>query len=369
MANYAEKLTNMRNRRLGLEGVSMEALSRTASSATFSQPMSLKEAYEKRTSSDATKYALGAMQQLEPEATKVSLDEAERVKNQLNTGLNAAGIPASYELQGSVPLNIHIRFSSDIDMLVLHGGFVTYDATGPRSNTYHGVAETPLGYIRRLRTSCEEILTNEFPAAKVDTSGAKSISLSGGSLRRKVDVVPSHWHDTAAYQQTKAKHDREVRVLDKHTNVFIPNSPFLHMKCVEEKDIRTAGGAKKLIRFLKNLKRDANKTIKLTSYDIASLVWHVDDGSLIKPYYMELSLIAEAQQFLQTLIDNPWCTYNLDTPDKSRKIVDTSDKYDSISLLKAEVDQVAADIAKELRPLYVTDRESILKSLREATIL
>lgn len=141
-----------------------------------------------------------------------------------------------------------------------------------------------------LRTSCESVLQAKFPAAKVDKSGSKSIALTGGSLRRKVDVVPSHWHDTAAFQQSRNKWDREVRILDKDAGRLISNRPFLHMQRIENKDVRTDGGAKKAIRLLKNIKRDSSHNIKLTSYDIAGLVWHLDDDALRKPNYLELSL-------------------------------------------------------------------------------
>jgi len=44
-----------------------------------------------------------------------------------------AGISATFEYQDSVPLNIHIRFASDIDLLVLHAAFVTVDWGGSRT--------------------------------------------------------------------------------------------------------------------------------------------------------------------------------------------------------------------------------------------
>jgi len=363
MGNYTQKLSNMRSRRLGLDTINT-----LSKSASFVEAAAFTEAYETRTKSEAIKYALGAMQPLEQKYTQISFQEGERVRSQLNTGLQSAGIPATFEYQGSVPLNVHIRFASDIDLLVLHDGFVTVDGAGPRASAYKTLPGNVLVNMLTLRRQCEQIIELKFPAVTVDKSGAKSISLSGGSLQRKVDVVPSHWHDTATYQITRAKHDREVKILNQDEYALIPNRPFLHMLRIEEKDLATNGGAKKAIRLLKNVKKDADSDIKLSSYDIASLVWYCDNDALNKPYYLELSLIAKIQHHLQVLVDNPDITNKLDVPDLSRKIIDSQEKFLALQHLKMEVDELATDIARELKPLYYNSYEAVRKSLMEAHV-
>jgi hypothetical protein len=364
VANYTQKLANMRSRRRGLD--SLAALSKSAAFAA--DAATFVEAYESRAKTEAIKYALGAIQELEAKYTKISIEEGNRVRDQLKTGLNTAGIPVTFEYQGSVPLNVHIRFSSDIDLLVLHDGFVTVDRTGPRAPTYRTLPGSVLADMLTLRGSCESILEQKFPAVTVDKTGAKSIALSGGSLQRKVDVVPSHWHDTAAFQQSRAKHDREVKVLDKNDLTLVTNRPFLHMQRIEEKDQRTSGGTKKVIRLLKNLKKDSSQEIKLTSYDIAALVWHLNDDALRKPSYLELSLVAEVQKYLQLLADNPSFAKTLDVPDQSRKILDTAEKLQSLHQLKMEVDELAVDIAREINPIFASSPDLIQRRLMEAQI-
>lgn len=364
MANYSQKLTNMRTRRQGLD--SSVALNKSASIYT-ADSANFTEAYESRGKTEAIKYALGAMQELEVKYTKISIEEGDRVREQLRSGLNNAGIPVTFEYQGSVPLNIHIRFASDIDLLVLHDSFVTVDWSGPRAETYSVREGSVLEAMLTLRRACERVLEDKFPAVKVDKTGAKSIALSGGSLRRKVDVVPSHWHDSVSYQQSFAKHDREVRILNKHDLCMIANRPFLYMKKIEDKDQRTTGGAKKAIRLLKNIKNDSTQEIKLTSYDIAALVWHMNDSALNKPYYLELSIVAEMQKHLQLLVDNPYYAQTLDVPDQSRKIFDTADKLRSLKILKLEVDELANDIAHEIGPV-LSNVLDVQKRLIEAYV-
>src|SRR5260221_12804698 len=146
-----------------------------------------------------TRYALGAMQEVDADYTRISRETAERVGAQLKTGLTNAGISADFRLQGSVPLNVHIRGVSDVDLLALDAGFMTYSTTGVLSQQGHYTAaagtRTAIEALSTLRAEAEKILKNKYPAATVDTSGGKAINISGGSLPRPVDVVPSHWHD------------------------------------------------------------------------------------------------------------------------------------------------------------------------------
>lgn len=59
-----------------------------------------------------------------------------------------------------------------------------------------------------------------YYAAEVDNSGAKCITVTGGSLRRDVDVVPALWFDGIDYQNTLRKSDRGVKIYDKNDKVF-----------------------------------------------------------------------------------------------------------------------------------------------------
>jgi hypothetical protein len=339
MINYSDRLRRMQERR-SLPGRGIFKAGSVDSS--FREPAAFVEAYQHRDPHEKYQYALGAMQAIEPEYTRISVEEGQRVVNHLTV------LPVKFELQGSVPLDIHIRASSDIDILALHTKFITFDPNGPKANAYSGFqGDTPLIMLMSLRAECERILTLAFPVAKVDTTGSKSISLTGGSLRRKIDLVPAHWHDTANYQVTKAIHDRQVRILDKDNRVTLPNYPFLHIKKVNDKDVATGGGAKKAIRLLKTLRRDCDREIKLTSYDIAALVWHISDTALTKPSYQEIALLGETLRVVSHLVDNPNLAFSLDTPDQSRKIFDTREKLTSLVVLRDELETLATDVAKE----------------------
>jgi hypothetical protein len=73
------------------------------------------------------------MQEVSPDYTRISIETAERVGRQLDAALTVTGLSVEFRLQGSVPLNVHIRGVSDVDLLNLDVGFLTYATIGVRS--------------------------------------------------------------------------------------------------------------------------------------------------------------------------------------------------------------------------------------------
>src|SRR5690606_9981339 len=133
-----------------------------------------------------------------------------------------------------------------------------------------------------LRSDAIASLNAAFPEATVDSSGAKSISLEGGSLRRKIDVVPSNWFNTNRYNETGQKMYRGVQILDAKKMERLNNTPFLHNAWIAHKDNQTNGGLRKAARLMKSLKYDT-EAIDLSSYDLVSIAFRMPDGDLNVP--------------------------------------------------------------------------------------
>jgi hypothetical protein len=365
--NYSKRLANLKSRRQGLE----------SSSAYFAESFDIRakkvEAYEKRSGVDAIRYALGAMQEVEPAYTAKGKEEAFRVGETLKSVLSTRGITIELALQGSVPLNVHTRGASDVDLLALHNGFVTSDA-GAKSGSYYNIGRTVSDFMVELRSASEDILTSRYHAATVDIKGAKSIKMSGGSLVRTVDVVPSHWHDTAAYQISGQRPDRGVNIWNKVSKSTVRNMPFLHIQRVIDKCQMTGGGCRKVIRLVKNIKKDAEAEgtkVELSSYDVAALMWHCDPTALNHPAYRELALLDVAQSHLEYLADNPSVARGLWTPDGSRRILDDENKIKALGVLAAEVSSVHEDVGRSLinaANYFGIDRSMMRRALRDSFI-
>lgn len=357
------RLTDLKSRRRGSSStIAMDSI--TANSILFS------EKFETRSGGQWAKYALGIMQEVDPTYTRNSVAEGERVKSQIT---NRISTEVKFEYQGSVPLNVHIRGVSDIDILVLLSRYLTIDVTGARANTADytsWVGQSGIAQLAFLRGELESALKAAYPAADVDVTKDKAIALSGGSLSRKVDVVPSHWHDSSAYQISRNKKDREVKIYQKITGDTLLNRPFLHIDKINQKEAATRGGAKKIIRMLKNLKADSDNPsmILVNSYEIAGLVFHFEEAQLSVPAYNELALVAVAKQQLTRIIDNKLWAMGLMTPDGIRRIIDSEDKFKSLKLLRDEVSELGKNLVMELTPRYWTDDLDTLKALRESYI-
>lgn len=345
--NYSDKIIHLRDRRQGL--YTRDGIYNFAEALTTTRKM---EKYASISEPESVKYALGAMQRVDDEYTQNTYAEGNRVRDRLAEGLLTANIPATFEYQGSVPLDVHVRGNSDIDLLVLHDGFVTVTQEVNQQFSYNDYkGKSPTDELRELRKESINILERRYYNAKVDKSGSKSITLSGGSLKRVVDVVPSHWHDTLSWKQTGDVRHREICILDNQNGIRINNRPFMHIKTIADKCNTTGGALRKVIRLLKNLRYDAASEIKLSSYDIASIAWHMTPQELSVPFGVDLLLLDRVRIHLKYIIDNESYRTKLWVPDGSRLIYDAQEKLKATVELHKEVEQLAKDVYKELDPL------------------
>ena len=359
-----QRLSALRARRSGTDR--MSAVAMDAREELLAKSFVTESYHARAKSKSYTEYALGAMQEVDADSTRISLNTAERVGKQLEAHLGNAGIPVLFELQGSVPLNVHIRGVSDVDLLTLSGDFLTYDPSGPAEYSSVPTPKTSVTVLSTIRAEAEKALRLKYPAATVDTTGSKAVKISGGTLARPVDVVPSHWHDTAAYQRSKQKSDRVVTIFDNKKVTTLDNYPFKHIALVTERDGRVYGSLKKAIRLCKNVRSDADSDIKLSSFDIASLMYHADQPALTLGCFYELSILAETQRFLDSLWRNQAYAKTLRAPDGSRCILDSEDKMTGLLHLSNEMDDLLKQVAKEQNSLLKLQGDPSLGDSREA---
>lgn len=352
MIDFNNRLSKLKDRRQGTYERAL--LEKGGMGAYFTDPREL-EKYEQLTVSNAVKYAIGAMAPVNPKSTQISIAEGERVASTLIDMLKNAGINAVMEIQGSVALDIHIEGHSDVDMLILHGDIVLVQLpTVDGSQIYCHDKRSMEDIIRELRLTSEEKLTTRYYSATVDISGSKSIALSGGSLQRKVDVVPSCWYNTHGYQKSGQKHDRGVKIYDKSKHELYGNFPFLHKKRVDDKDMIYSGNLKKVIRLMKNVVADMpdakrKKAKALSSYDLAGIGYGMDQ-LLECPKYMPLALVERLRSHLFNLYFDTEKRNRLEVPDGTRKVFDSDEKVDALFILYSEISDLASAIYNALKP-------------------
>jgi hypothetical protein len=293
------------------------------------------------TQSDSVKYALACMQPIDPDYTANTYAEGDRVKNQLYKNLTE---PCTYDYQGSVTNDTHIKARSDIDLLVLTERFHTLEL--PQVPTYPYQGE-PLQDLLNLRASSERILKEKFPEVDVDCSGSKSIELSGGSLRRRIDVVPSNWYNSNNYAQSGSKTNRGIQILDKHKRTRITNYPFLHNALLDQKDGQVLGNMRKAIRLMKSLKYDS-ESIDLSSYDICAIGYNIPNDSLFVGLAENLLIVEVCHDYCRELLTYQHIRESISVPNGMRKVFgEDGATVEGLRQLESELMRLRTDILTE----------------------
>lgn len=274
------------------------------------------EEYQRATKQTSFEYMVETMQPISDKYTEETFQQGDRVKSMLKENLESS-FSAKFAYQGSVTSDTHIQVHSDVDLLTIHGGFVSNDIGVAPTSPYCGQAKSDL---QNLRTACEAILLLEFSEEDVDTSGGKAIGVSGGSLQRKIDVVIANWWDTERYKETALRKFRGVRIFNSKTEERIRNLPFLHNARIDAKDRKTNTGLRKAIRLLKSVKYDADPVLSISSYDVAALAYSMPDEELQVPDGGYLLLAIKVNEFLEQVIGNSVLRDSLKVPNGTRRI-------------------------------------------------
>ncbi len=190
-------------------------------------------------------------------------------------------------------------------------------------------------------------MENAFPQADVDKGGSKSISIEGGSLTRKVDVVPSNWYNTNRYAETNNEVFRGVQILDNSVPERLTNTPFLHNAWIDHKDENTYGGMRKGCRLMKSLKYDS-ESVDLSSYDIVSIAFNMSDASLSHPKGSELLILGSCLDYCRQLQASSFLRESIEVPDGHRKIFcDGHATLAGLNQLTDELEKLTDDVLRE----------------------
>jgi hypothetical protein len=293
----------------------------------------------------AVRYTVGAMARIDPRYTEITYEQGDRVKNQIDKALFAAGASCEFRYQGSVTNDTHIKSYSDIDLLAITQRFWTLEPPLKPSCPYYG---DPVADLKEIRSTSYQCLEKAFPTAEVDNSGTKSLTITGGSLSRKIDVVPANWYDTNRYAKLRAERYRAIQVLDVKSGERIVNMPFMHNYLIQELDRSTGGGLRKVIRLMKSLKYDSD-SVSLSSYDLASLGYNMPDYQLATLPGHEIPLLARLKEYLDNVAVDTKLRTEMLVPDESRTVFALGHAtLQGLEELRMEVDDLVEAVRKNL---------------------
>lgn len=328
------RLNNLSSRRYDRAIVGDSGIKSLSKSLLFENQYNFSSLAEKE---KWTKYVLDSMAEVSKRSTEISFEEGEKVKNHLKEHLKDYGLSAEFRFQGSVINNTHIKGYSDIDLLVITDKYYTLEK--PQVPTFH-YEGNPLDDLNELRRVCTEILREAYSAAKIDTSGAKSITISSGSLRRDIDIVPANWFDSNLYHQyPQYDYLRGIQVYNKKDNSRDTNYPFYNKELLNRKDARTDFLYKSVVRLAKNVRCDSdNKVVQnISSYDIQAIFYHMND--LCFSNIQGIDVVPVITRYLEQLIKNPSSYMKLLVPDETRLISDKVSLHE-LTLLYDEFNEI-----------------------------
>ncbi|MEO6520528.1 MAG: hypothetical protein ABIN91_02550 [Mucilaginibacter sp.] len=322
---------------------------------------SIREELSSISYSDVLEYVRYAMNGVEPAYTQRSKEAGENVKTHL---INGGISDASFQYQGSVMTNTHVKGYSDVDLLVISEKFYSYDAFEMSSilnessrQIYYGAtqlakmrAETQttnyqgnaLSDLRSLRMDSETILRGKYLIC--DTSKPKSIKITNNNLRRDVDIVIANWYDDVTSVINDKGNNRGIQVYNKdlHQKGKI-DFPFISIERINNRSTITAGRLKKMIRFLKNLKGKSKLAIELNSFDINAICYDIDQAKYQNLAFYQLVPVLYLQ--LKNLANNQSASDNLVSVDGREYIFrGQPQKLQSLRNLLIEIESIVLDL-------------------------
>jgi len=315
--------------------------------------------------SDVLTYIRIAMKGVEPEYTRKSKEAGERVKQHLENALTNV----SFEYQGSVMTNTHIKGNSDIDLLTICEKFYSYDfatitailqTPEKRANYYQSTLNklqeeinsapylgNALNDLRSLRLDSENILSNTY--AICDCTKPKSIKIKNSSLNREVDIVIANWYDDVTSIIRDRGEFRGIQIYNKDQHIKEkPDFPFLSINRINAKSSETKGRLKKMIRFLKNSKVNSDHDINLSSFDINAICYDIDTSAYEDASFFELvPVIYNQMKSICTNREKADSIVSVDGKESIFKYNNT--KIQDLKLLLSEVESMLFDLNDEIR--------------------
>ena len=164
---FAEKLNNLHSRQVDYNISIEDALSSSVEKSLYEGLGDSKQfsAKKKGEAENAQDYAVDSMKEI---PTAPSYEAGEKIKKHLKEKLPSYGFNPDFKYQGSVICNTHIKYHSDIDLLVLNDRFITVERPGDSFVAYKG---NVIEDMQALRNACYAILKEVYSVSEIDNNG------------------------------------------------------------------------------------------------------------------------------------------------------------------------------------------------------
>lgn len=307
---------------------------------------------------DIAKYVKMSMSAVDDHYTAITKEAGNAVKSHLQAEQQSLGV--SYRYQGSVMTDTHIRGASDIDLLtftnkfvsteiseikkILEGTYVTisnyFDMRKLRDyfdnfKQYNG---NSLQDLRVLRASNERIMQKWYDICDIKKS--KAVHIFNKNLKRDVDIVTACWLDRVQYVINTDEKLRGVCIYNKEIDITErPSCPFLAIDNINKRSANTNGRLKQMIRFLKNVRTDADTKIDLTSFEINAICYSIQTDTYKDMYYLDM--VGMLWSYMYNLLNDEHRLLQIKSVDGTEYVFQKNhDRIAELKKLKDEVWQI-----------------------------
>lgn len=278
----------------------------------------LGEVYKGMRESESVRYTIGAMQPIDPEYTRSTFAQGDRVKSQLDQRLTGRH---DFEYQGSTTTDTHIKAKSDLDLLLIQTAWHSVEPPQVQPSPRPSHPEEDL---RALRRNAVNALHKAFPEAVLNNSRPTAIKITGGSLSREIDIVPASWYHTNEFARSRDETYKGVEVFNQESGARIPNTPRLNKRRIEDRDQQVRGGLRKAARLMKSLMYDSEGRVNMSGYDIVGIAFNIPVQDLLYSTPRELVILEACCAFCDRLIKDTSLRLGIRVPDDHRPVFDVT---------------------------------------------
>ncbi len=268
----------------------------------------------KRKAGWETKFTTWRSPPSETEADKIA-----RTERMIRAAIDANDFLSKLDLQiivqGSYSNNTNIRGESDVDICVLMRDVYNYDTANAYQGAYHahGITHTPPTVTSAsFKNALHQALVDKFPPSTVNR-GNKCITIRSTTARVDADVVAANTYrlymPPANQPVTYATPTAEGVAIHPDNGAMIINWPLQHNEQGREKNNRTGGRFKAVVRILKSLNvemKSANYQ-PIPSFLVECLVYNCPDHCFDsnKKLYENVQSALMHISFLKSLLGDP----------------------------------------------------------------
>ncbi len=241
-----------------------------------------------------------------------------------------SGPKPAIRYQGGLRTETHIRLYGEVDMLFLLD----------QSASSKSVLE--LGKYLRDWASNQDF-------QHVDYSDGLRIKLVTQKPACRINLIPAAWIDNPQFLQRKNEVYRGVVIYNFKEKTKKKLLPFLNLARISDKDFETNGGYRRVVRLLKSLSND--ESVSLNSYELAGLMYHLENDQLIADPTKELSVLPSVLKYMEEILGDKERFEMLVSPSEKELVFGARpDRKEAISKLKSSLEDLITDLKEHLGP-------------------